>query len=650
MFDMLQQRDERAQTFAEPGDGVSFGQKLADVAGELTPSRIGQAVGDLFSEEGKGLTRAALDATMYTKMLSAREQAMAEAAARRIAAVKDATGVQLENPFLGGYSPEARRRVRDSRNDPDFDPRGGIPQAARQIFDEKISGLMAEHPDKVAGLGLDIPIEALGNTIATGAEEGLITAQARYKAAKLSPGGALLSEAVGGAGGGSRDPLSISSWIFGPAGGVGRNAVMRIISEGLTQGAFSLGLTAVEKPAAQAYREERGQPEASRMLTFDEAAHAFGFGFLGGTAIRGGIESAKALFAAGARILRADHAIMEERQPGVTPEAHEAAVDQAIRHSNDPAHEAPPPAAVERLAAAPERAGVPGDVVARAGDPIEVVETMRAARELAEEKGLPPEYAQVTVEQAPNPADHEAVLDRLGQERPQTPAEASLIASDEVEGRAEARAVETERAEAQKRFSMPKAIREKINGYLADFPQGGTKVVQNRIRKDAATRMIEDRELDAATAFERAIAADAERLAGEPPTRKRAAEDFDKYVGSLGPESGYLYQLWNRSKASNMRIRKDALELMTEGGERDIAAAYDRAIQMETDRVAEAKAARKQPVPEKGLYDTNTKHDMMDLVPTQRDDGRSVLIEPEHVEAMGDRQLFLSDLAKNCKT
>lgn len=683
MFDLLQQRDERAPTtFAEPGSGTSFAQRIADVAGELTPSRIAQAVGDVFSPEGREMTRSALDATMYSKLLSSRDEAMAEAAARRIAAIKEATGVELENPFLGGYGPAARRRVREQRVNPDYDLQGGIPAAARQIFDEKTRALIAEQPDKVRGLGLDVPLEAIRNNIATGAEERQTIARATYEASGRTPGGALLSELIGGAAGGSRDPLSIATWVAGPTGGIGRTVAARMINEGLTQGAFNLGLTAVEKPAAQAFREERGQPEASSLLTVEEAARAFGFGFLGGAGVRGGIEAGKAIFQAGQRILRADRAALDERPPNVSQETHEAALDQAIRHTNDPAHEAPPPAVI--AAAAGEREAELAAIVRGSGEaPTAPMAARENAIALAEEKGLPPEYAEVAATQAPNPSDHGPVLDRLAQERPQTEAEARVVAADEVEGQAARRqTAELQEATAPKpRIGTVPEERRSLLQFLAG--RGGVAQTEElaaifggkssyvrpygKLLRDGESVSMAERAEQAFTAgyiaepseralltaveaefggakvYRREFAAEgvardvekAEKAEAKAATEKARTELFN-YLAETGSE---IRPAFPGNEAGNKRIFKDAVAALASGQETDVAEALRKAAAGELEKQAEKMAKRrKQPEP-----------DAMELIPSQDDQGRALVATKQDIETrIEDRQSF-ADLVRACK-
>ena len=76
-------------------------------------------------------------------------EALSQAHDQRIAAIKNVTGIELDNPMRGGYSVEARRAIRQeviAGNMAPIDETGGIPQRQRQIFDQKVGELQERNP------------------------------------------------------------------------------------------------------------------------------------------------------------------------------------------------------------------------------------------------------------------------------------------------------------------------------------------------------------------------------------------------------------------------------------------------------------------------------------------------------------------------
>lgn len=910
-------------TPAEPGFGRTFGDRLKDAAPSLGHplDTAVQAGADIGSPEGRELAGAAFDATMFTRLISSRDVAMGEAAQQRIDRVAQATGVTLENPWRGGYAAEAMTAARAARLDGSDED---VP-TARSIFEGKLAQVRQLHADKLSGIDLDTPIDDIGRELATSAEQRLTFAQQGFEASGRSGVAGLAAEAAGGITGGWRDPLTIASWAAGPTGAGGKTALMRVLSEGGVQAAFNLALTSIEKPFAQAFREERGAPVATRLLTPTEAGHALLFGFLGGVAVRGGIEFGKSVLGAGERIAAADHAAIADRPAGVSADVHEAAIEQATAHVNDPVN-VPPPALVPILPEAIAGAAVPPPgysrfyhggvpytdgprwltphqdyaagyaaksedtglvhyvdirndsahlkksfddagtdqtatfvsfeapeaiaknlrplkqvdrmaelraIAAKASDPADVVESMRLARELGDAaiaSGEPdlvnaaklatlsdpawqavrdgtssPEHGLIAAEQAANPSDHSAVLERLAHDNPADTTEARLIAADEVEGQAERRNVAALRSDAKPKPRVGVVPEERRSlmqflagrGGVAETPElrdlfaGKSSyirpygklvkpyVIEGDRKRLAAGGVYADRiDRRAAEAFDAgyitepteralldALGAEARgtkvfRAGGEPAPSKAAvrednarqlekiAGDVDNQIAEFGGMSG--------SKASQERIRKQAIELLTASPDRDTADALDHAIMLEhlraegrasrgrTDvpdaaagghppdggqarpagpagdtggergpggagghdaqgggpaggqarsgrrgvdgqlelpgvalepaRAAQAElplaggeaeaAIRAQlkaqleapPAPDRGrrkggaLFDQATQHDMMDMVPSQREDGSPVLLAPEDVPLVGERQSLFADLARSCQS
>src|SRR5262245_33804143 len=124
----LSQHQDFGVTFAEPSETQTFSERLHSLA---SPGVAGAAVtavglvgaphllaGQISSEIAGNPTlygnlfRAAERQTMLVDTLTSKNIASEEAYDRRIKAVKDATGVTLENPLPGGYADEIKRANR----------------------------------------------------------------------------------------------------------------------------------------------------------------------------------------------------------------------------------------------------------------------------------------------------------------------------------------------------------------------------------------------------------------------------------------------------------------------------------------------------------------------------------------------------------
>lgn len=347
------QQPQAAPSFFEPGDGRSFLETVKD----WTPSyegaaRLGAAVG---SQEGRELLTAAASNSALNRYLSSRDRAIEEVADLRIDAIRRATGVELQNPYRNGYNVEARQRVAGRRFDPDFDPRAGIPGVARDIFNEAVSAVAAEHPDKVADLDLGSPLEAKARAIATAAEDALPGVRARAAAAGMSPQQQMVIESAASMGAGLKDPMTLFSMVAGPGFAFGRTSAMRIFTEAAGQGGFNVGLLLAEHPTIEAWRQERGRAPGGHLPTAQETAIAFAAGAIPGAGIRVLMELlpkvrpdiTSDVIRAGERAAEADRAVAEAIPPTVPRETGEEALAQAARHDADPAHEPPAPIVYE---------------------------------------------------------------------------------------------------------------------------------------------------------------------------------------------------------------------------------------------------------------------------------------------------------------
>lgn len=378
MFDQLQVRqNEGPTTFGEPGGNASFADTLART---LRPRAIREDLlrgGDILADVANAAERQ--QRTVDNVFAEARAQE--EVYDRWIATVRAETGVELENPLRGGYGVEARRQVRRaSRDDPNYDPRGGIPEAATRIFNERMAEVRANNPTLAGDNDFAFRFDDEARGVAREAEAGSHTTTERASAAGINPLLVLGAQFAGGLWAGRRDPIFLGSLFLGPTSAVGRTALTRIATAGLFQGVFNAGVSALEQPAVQAWRNEVGV-RSGIMPAIENVGLAFLFGLIPGAAIRGiQEESARVGRAAAQRIIEgrprpddaetavralgehvdpetratvrmgedmteADRVTSQPRARDVSPELHDELNAAALRHADDP-NDSPSPEAV----------------------------------------------------------------------------------------------------------------------------------------------------------------------------------------------------------------------------------------------------------------------------------------------------------------
>jgi hypothetical protein len=369
--DFLTPPRDRADTFAEPGDGTGLAQMIGDEASAFSAAIDNPKV----SEAQLRLLQASERETRLAHNAFSEQRALEESYDRRIASVREATGVVLENPMRSGYQIEARKAIRDemradggvqSAEDP------GILAAQTKIFDQKIAAIAEQNPEAARDFMVDPAASA--RAIARSAADELETARADLANAGGSTTGRLATEFAGSVYGMRRDPLFVVSMFAGPAGAAGETALARVASSGLKQGLYNMGLTLAEQPGVQKWRGEIGL-KSGVQPAMEETALAFLFGAIPGASIQGVKELAKPARAAIERLLggtakagdaeaahaaigapldqtqtRAIHAgeisaqadaAADVRPPGLDKEG----TPQAVRHGEDPANE--PPAELE---------------------------------------------------------------------------------------------------------------------------------------------------------------------------------------------------------------------------------------------------------------------------------------------------------------
>lgn len=296
----------------------------------------------------------------------AADQSREAAYDRRIAAVKAATGRELENPERGGYSLSERDLRRLTRDGP-IDPMA----YRRDQFEQQLAEIRSTNPDKAEALTFD-DINAEAKATAKGAED----AGSRETGAGTIK--SLGAELAGGVWGSRRDPLFVGSLFAGPTSALGKAAFTRIASSALFQGLYNAGLTAVEQPAVQQWRAEIGA-RSGVQPALENVGMSFLFGAIPGAAIQGVKEGLSAplrrvltghpepgdieavhagltpdapreaaALVSGAESVAADRATLTIPEPkGVAPELHDDMLAAALKRADDPA--APSPDAVRAL-------------------------------------------------------------------------------------------------------------------------------------------------------------------------------------------------------------------------------------------------------------------------------------------------------------
>lgn len=359
-------------------------------------------------------------AAAQNELVAGTDNLVAEPAAReqaydaRIRAIKDQTGIELENPERGGYSIAARKAIRAeviAGGMSPIDEPGGIPAYQKRIFDQKVAELQQKHPDLTVG---DINAEARDIAHRSGDELGRAMGQS-----DLNPILKYGAEFAGSLYGERRNPLFLGSLFAGPSSAVGETVLARIASSALYQGLYNAGLTAAAQPAVQEWQAKIGR-ENGVVPALQDVGMAFVMGMIPGAAIEGVKElagplrrlmsgrpepgdlakageglgtvqpPAAAAMRAGEESLAADGAALAGPVPKDVPaELHDDLIGAALKRADDPA--APSPEAVAAVQARPEEAASPisselQDRIEQAA-PQTPADAMRAADEALDDFG-----------------------------------------------------------------------------------------------------------------------------------------------------------------------------------------------------------------------------------------------------------------------
>lgn len=220
--------------------------------------------------------RANDEAQTYTQnamnLLARRERAYDE----RIEAVREATGVALENPLRVARMPtmdELRARH----------PNENIVDTRKRLFADRLHQLQQQHPDKAdrirAALSIDEQAREIGRAAEARAE--------KVNADPDAPDGSWLAGFAGTMRGYLRDPLQVGTlFVGGPEGGAAANVALRILSSVGRNAAINAGVESVLQVPAQMGRAEAGL-EAGVGEAAGNVALAAGLGGVLGGAMTG---------------------------------------------------------------------------------------------------------------------------------------------------------------------------------------------------------------------------------------------------------------------------------------------------------------------------------------------------------------------------
>ncbi len=249
-----------------------------------TPSYLTFAKGEADLGE---IWDAARDNMIYVDNVVASQAAHERAYDERINAVKQATGVALENPYRRDLP--QREELEELNQIYASGEKTNLLEFRHRKFARDIEKLAINHPDKTDSIGASAPIADDAYKIAR--EAGMRFEE--LAASRDGPGGVIASFA-GGVSGALRDPFQLSALALGAGPATARTIGGRIVQTALSEAAINAGIEAAMQPVVQDWREQVGLPhgwsEAARNVLF-----AGGLGGVFGAGGRGIAEGASLL-------------------------------------------------------------------------------------------------------------------------------------------------------------------------------------------------------------------------------------------------------------------------------------------------------------------------------------------------------------------
>lgn len=231
---------------------------------------------------GDRLWDAARDLGLYRDGSTAQSLATAEAYERRIKAIHEATGVQLVNPARQPGSTVGPGGVRTIRSAQEVDA-----EFRQQLFE-----VAEAHPDAAAVIGLDRPIREDALAVTKQAEEEFNAAMADAgRLSTVSRFGNVLGGSIAAM---ARDPLQVTTLFMGAGPSSARTVGGRLLQTILSEAAINAGVEGAVQASSQSWRKEAGVEHGlGPALQQVALAAAFGGGF--GGIVAGGGEVFRAL-------------------------------------------------------------------------------------------------------------------------------------------------------------------------------------------------------------------------------------------------------------------------------------------------------------------------------------------------------------------
>ncbi len=419
----------------------------------LTVAQAPSSIGDVFS--------ANKDASEYAALSWGKRNAMVDATEKRVKAIKEATGQEVQNPYQGGFLDEAMNayakenpRFRSSPLDPATDlppspyrslrgedmPR--INQLQIEAFQKKLDELEGKFPDKASIIGAKRPISQDAIELAN-------TASARAASVNSATTGFVPATAafLGSMVGSFRDPMQVGALFVAPELGAAQSVLGKVAMEGLRQAAVNAGVSAMSQPGVQQWRAERGQESGVIPAIEDVGMNAL-FGLVPGMGIEAGklgVEAGWSKYASpvlARRAMAGDEDAARELATSIpkdaAPELHAAA--ESVRLDDAAKGTQPPPLAEDSYVQAVRRAedvAEPLPEIARPGGQEEVFAALgERGRDMVREGEVSPTIAAEVGSRVVDPADQASIMREVAELKPTTKAEAAQFTSDAMDRKA----------------------------------------------------------------------------------------------------------------------------------------------------------------------------------------------------------------------
>lgn len=377
-------------TFASPEDGRTFSQRIREsfeaeraAYDEKRARNIAEGNADFAALQK--VARAAWDQQTYIENTTGREALLETSIDRVREAVKRSSGIDMENPFRGGYRAQADLELEAQfggswKRELERNPALRLNQQVNE-FERALSEYAAGNPavaDAIAVAKIDFAPAMMARRINQDMESAMSEAP--------NFGAALAASVAGGLIPSLKDPVNVAGMAIG--GGMPSRASsvgMRILETAGREAAINATITAAQQPFVQANRRELGLSAG-----FDEAAQNVGMAALFGAVIGSGVQGGRelvdriqagrataadidqALKAAGVKLdpeartvldqamksEAADKITAAEIPPGVPPEIADDVIRQAVPFVEDPTRNPPPDLPLVMPAPRPDRQAV----------------------------------------------------------------------------------------------------------------------------------------------------------------------------------------------------------------------------------------------------------------------------------------------------